>query len=166
MRAWMCANVLVWVSVCVCLCLCVHVCLLTLVCVHRACECWSESMCGKHPQPSQNGVRSVGDSSCVGTEDMNNMKGYVDDKLRYEKEEGYTTPGQRLKTTTARSAKLRTPSRHLVKCTIIYQLQCQAPKESRRKQENVPEEANICANDGHLPSNELQPLKLYFLKER
>lgn len=45
-------------------------------------------MRGKHPQPSQDGVRSVGDSSCVGGEGMNNMQSYAVDELCYEREGG------------------------------------------------------------------------------
>lgn len=83
-------------------------------------------MRGKHPQPSQDGVRSVGDSSCVGGEGMNNMQSYAVDELCYEREGGsYITLGQSGPgAMSARFAALHSPSRHLVEYTIILQLQC------------------------------------------
>lgn len=73
-----------------CECVWVYMCLLAFLylCV---CACTSvrvlesESMRGKDPQPSQDGVRSVGDSSCVGGESMNNMQSYAVDELCYER---------------------------------------------------------------------------------
>lgn len=50
-----------------------------------------ESMRGKHLQPSRDGVRRVGDCSCVGGEGMNTMQGYGVDELRYERGFSYTT---------------------------------------------------------------------------
>lgn len=101
-------------------------------------------MRGKHPQPSQDGVRSVGDSSCVGGEGMNNMQSYVVDELCYERGESYTTLGQSGPgAMSAGFAALHSPSRHLVEYTIILQLQCQALEGGRREPVNVPEKEGI-----------------------